>query len=74
MISQIEDGIFVIDVVLRRRVGGVPCRPMSIQCLAYFVTSHTTVLISVAVGSANHIRTAGYDALTGHLRARKYQS
>ena len=70
----IEDGIFLIDVVLRRGVGGVQCRPMPIQCLAYFMISHTTVLISVAVGSANHIRTANCDALTGHLRARKSQS
>jgi hypothetical protein len=70
----IEDGIFLIDVVLRRGVDGVQCRPMPIKCLAYFMISHTTVLISVAVGSAKHIRTAGYDALTGHLRARKSQS
>jgi hypothetical protein len=47
---------------------------MSIQCLAYFMISHATVLISVAVGSANHIRTAGHDALTGHSHARKFQS
>jgi hypothetical protein len=42
----IEDGIIVIDVVLRRKIAGVGCCPMLIQGLAYFLIAHTTLLVS----------------------------
>src|SRR5271168_963009 len=51
----IEDCIFLIDVVLRRKIAGVGCRPMLIQCLPYFLISHATVLRSaglIVVGNA----------------------
>jgi len=64
----IEDGIFLIDVVLCRKIAGVGCSPMLIQCLTYFLISHTTVLISVPVAFADPIPTRGYAALNHHLQ------
>ncbi len=64
----IEDGIFLIDVVLCRKIAGVGCSPMLIQCLTYFLISHTTVLISVPVAFADQIPTRGYAALNHHLQ------
>ena len=48
----IEDGIFLIDVVLCRKIAGIGCRPMLIQCLAYFLISHKTVLNRRMQGAA----------------------
>src|SRR5271167_2565494 len=45
----IEDCIFQIDVVLRRKIAGVGCRPMLIQWLPYFLISHATVLRSAGL-------------------------
>ena len=64
----IEDGIFLIDVVFCRKLAGVGCSPMLIQCLTYFLISHTTVLISVPVAFADQIPTRGYAALNHHLQ------
>src|SRR5271168_5337610 len=36
----IEDGIFLIDIMLCRKIAGIGCRPMLVQCLAYFLISH----------------------------------
>jgi hypothetical protein len=51
----IEHGIFLIDVVFRRKIAGIGCRPMLIQCLTYFLISHTTLLISMPDASADQL-------------------
>src|ERR1700735_3510959 len=48
----VQDRIVVINVVLRRKIAGVGCCPMLIQHLAYFLISHTTLLISPALRRA----------------------
>jgi hypothetical protein len=57
----------VIDVVLCRKIARVGCCPMLIECLTYFLISHTTLLISVPVAPADQILTRGYAAPKHHL-------
>ena len=53
----IQDCIFLVDVVLRRKIAGVRCYPMLIQCLANFLISHTILVIPVPVVCANQTPT-----------------
>ena len=54
-LRKIEDGIVLIDAVLRRKITGVGCCPMLIRCHSYFLIFHTTRLISVPVASDDQI-------------------
>jgi hypothetical protein len=59
----IQDGIFLIDIVLRRKVAGVRCCPMLIQCLTYFLISHENLPILLSVATADRILASSYVAL-----------
>src|SRR5580698_7109550 len=44
----IQDGIVVIDIVLRRKIAGVGCCPVLIQCITDFLISHAALPDSTA--------------------------